>query len=166
MIVLPELFMLFYSVFFLLFALSKHKEVVVKYAKGLSLLGLVLALAAFAQRGELFDGAYRVDLFSQVFKVLVAFGLCLVMFMTEGREDTDKAYLPEFCMFLGLSSLGLMMLVSSVELISIVLSLEISSYSLYVIIPLRKDQKKIQAEASMKYLFFGAVSTGIMLYGM
>jgi NADH-quinone oxidoreductase subunit N len=69
-------------------------------------------------------------------------------------------------MFLGFSALGLMMLVSSVELISIVIALEISSYSLYVIVPLRKGQTKIQLEASMKYLFFGAISTGIMLYGM
>jgi NADH-quinone oxidoreductase subunit N len=59
-----------------------------------------------------------------------------------------------------------MMLTSANELISIVIALEISSYSLYVIVPLRKGQTKIHLEASMKYLFFGAISSGIMLYGM
>lgn len=59
-----------------------------------------------------------------------------------------------------------MMLVSAVELISIVISLEISSFSLYAIVPLRRSQGKMQLEASIKYLFFGAIATGIMLYGM
>ncbi|MDO9586127.1 MAG: NADH-quinone oxidoreductase subunit N, partial [Syntrophales bacterium] len=48
----------------------------------------------------------------------------------------------------------------------IVLALELSSYSLYVIVPLRRAQGQFQIEASMKYLFFGAISTGIMLFGM
>jgi len=82
------------------------------------------------------------------------------------RNEIEDGYLAEYFMFLGFSTLGLMMLVSSVELISIAISLEISSYSLYVIVPLRKSQTKIQLEASMKYLFFGAISSGIMIYGM
>jgi NADH-quinone oxidoreductase subunit N len=127
---------------------------------------LVITFLSVFARGELFSGAYRVDLFSQVFKVLLACGFCLVVFMLGKREETEKAYLAEYFMFLAFSTLGLMMLASSVELISIVISLEISSYSLYVIVPLRKGQTHVQLEASMKYLFFGAISTGIMLYGM
>ena len=78
----------------------------------------------------------------------------------------EGRYLPDYLMFLSFSTLGLMMLASAVELISIVISLEISSFSLYAIVPLRKAQTKLQLEAAVKYLFFGAVSTGIMLFGM
>jgi NADH-quinone oxidoreductase subunit N len=74
--------------------------------------------------------------------------------------------MPEFFMFLGFSTLGLVVLVSSVELISILISLEISSFSLYAIVPLRRTTSTVHLEAAIKYLFFGAVSTGIMLYGM
>ena len=109
---------------------------------------------------------YRVDLFSQIFKALFAYGFVFVIFMFGKRNEIEDGYLAEYFMFLGFSTLGLMMLVSSVELISIAISLEISSYSLYVIVPLRKSQTKIQLEASMKYLFFGAISSGIMIYGM
>jgi len=86
--------------------------------------------------------------------------------MLENEDEIERNFGAEYFMFLGFSTLGLMMLVSSIELISIVISLEISSYSLYVIVPLRKGQTRVQLEASMKYFFFGAISTGIMLYGM
>ena len=116
--------------------------------------------------GALFSGAYQIDLFSQIFKVLLSTGFCYVVFMFGSENEVDSRYLPDYLMFLSFSTLGLMMLASAVELISIVISLEISSFSLYAIVPLRKSQTKLQLEAAVKYLFFGAVSTGIMLFGM
>jgi NADH-quinone oxidoreductase subunit N len=135
-------------------------------AKSLSVLVFALTLLAFFKQGTLFAGAYKIDTFSQLFKVILAYGLCLVLFMLDKKDEIEEKYLSEFIMFLGFSTLGLMMLTSANELISIVIALEISSYSLYVIVPLRKNPVKIQLEASMKYLFFGAISTGVMLYGM
>ena len=166
MILLPELFMLLFSVMFLFMSLGTRRGNIFTCAKLLSFITVFISLVSITRSGELFSGAYKVDLFSQVFKVLLSCGFCLVIFMLNKKEEVEEGYLAEYFMFLGLSVLGLMMLVSSVELISIVISLEISSYSLYVIVPLRKAQTKIQLEASMKYLFFGAISTGIMLYGM
>jgi len=136
------------------------------WAKVLSLVGLVITLVSINGRGSLFYGAYRIDLFSQVFKAVFIYGFVFVIFMLGKKNEIEEGYLAEYFMFLGFSTLGLMMLVSSVELISIAISLEISSYSLYVIVPLRKGQTKVQIEAAMKYLFFGAISSGIMIYGM
>ncbi len=164
MMLLPEIYLLLFSVFFLLLSVGKKKFDIFTAARVLALVGFAVTLACAGSRGELFSAAYRVDFFSQVFKVLLSTGFTLVIFMF-GRED-EVENLPEYFMFLGFSTLGLMILVSSVELISIVIALEISSFSLYAIVPLRKAQTKIQLEASMKYLFFGAISTGIMLYGM
>jgi NADH-quinone oxidoreductase subunit N len=166
MIPLPELYMLLFSVTFLFMSLGKRRGNIFACAKWLSLLAFIISLVSITRSGELFSGAYKVDLFSQVFKVLLSCGFCLVIFMLDKKEEVEEGYLAEYFMFLGFSVLGLMMLVSSVELISIVISLELSSYSLYVIVPLRRIQTKIQLEASMKYLFFGAISTGIMLYGI
>ncbi|MBU2260690.1 MAG: NADH-quinone oxidoreductase subunit N [Proteobacteria bacterium] len=163
MTLLPELYMLLFAVSFLFLSLGKKKAPVFAAAKALALLGFALTLACSGARGELFSGAYRVDFFSQVFKVLLSAGFTLVVFMFEKDEVENLA---EYFMFLGFSTLGLMILVSSVELISIVISLEISSFSLYAVVPLRKAQTKTQLEAAMKYLFFGAIATGIMLYGM
>jgi NADH-quinone oxidoreductase subunit N len=166
MLILPELNIFLFSVLFLFISVSKIKENILTYAKLLSALAFLISLLSITENGELFSGAYRIDLFSQVFKMLIMAGFCLVILMFENKGEIEKEFLPEYFMFLGFSALGLMMLVSSVELISIVLSLEISSYSLYVILPIRNAQTKVQVEASMKYLFFGAVSTGVMLFGM
>ena len=164
MTLLPELYMLLFSIIFLFLSLGKNKIALFTAARGLALLGFAVALACSGARGDLFSGAYQVDFFSQVFKVLLSAGFTLIVFMFEKENEVEN--LPEFFMFLGFSTLGLMILVSSAELISIVISLEISSFSLYAVVPLRKAQTKRQLEAAMKYLFFGAISTGIMLYGM
>jgi NADH-quinone oxidoreductase subunit N len=168
MMLFPELYMLLFSIVFLLISVGKKRapESLFAAARTLILIGLAITFLMSASRGELFSGAYRVDYFSQIFKLLIIAGLCLVVFMFEREDDIEQEYLPEFFMFLGFSTLGLMMLVSAVELISIVVSLEISSFSLYAIVPLRRSQGKNQLEAAMKYLFFGAIATGIMLYGM
>lgn len=166
MTILPELYMLFFSIVFRFMSVGKRKADLFTWAKVLSLVGLVITLVNINASGYMFYGAYRVDLFSQIFKALFAYGFVFVIFMFGKRNEIEDGYLAEYFMFLGFSTLGLMMLVSSVELISIAISLEISSYSLYVIVPLRKSQTKIQLEASMKYLFFGAISSGIMIYGM
>ena len=166
MTILPELYMLFFSIVFLILSVGKRKADMFTWAKVLSLVGLVITLVSINGRGNLFYGAYRVDLFSQVFKAIFIYGFVFVIFMLGKKNEIEEGYLAEYFMFLGFSTLGLMMLVSSVELISIAISLEISSYSLYVIVPLRKGQAKVQLEAAMKYLFFGAISSGIMIYGM
>jgi NADH-quinone oxidoreductase subunit N len=59
----------------------------------------------------------------------------------------------------------MMMLTSSVELLTIYVSLELSSYSLYILVPLRRGDG-IDVEAGIKYLFIGAVSSGFMLFGL
>lgn len=166
MLILPELYLILFSIIFLFISLGKSRQFVIMTAKVMSFIGLIFTILCLAERGELFFGAYRIDLFSQIFKILIASGLALVVWMFSEKDGIEKEYLAEYFMFLSLSSLGLMMLSSSVELISIVISLEISSYSLYVIVPLRRSQDTTQIEASMKYLFFGAISTGIMLYGL
>ena len=164
MTLLPELYMLLFSVFFLFLSVGKKRISLFTTARVLALVGFFVTLTCAGARGDLFAGAYQVDFFSQVFKVLLSAGFTLVVFMFEKENEVEN--LPEFFMFLGFSTLGLMILVSSVELISIVVSLEISSFSLYAVVPLRKAQTRTQIEAAMKYLFFGAISTGIMLYGM
>ncbi len=169
MLFIPELYILSFSIVFLFLSLGKTKGLAHPLAKLLATAGLLItAYSAFGVKtdGLLFYGAYSINYFSQIFKLLIAYGFWFVIFMYNEKDDTEDAYKPEYYMFLSFSILGLMMLVSSVELISIVISLEISSYSLYAIVPLRKSHGKKHLEATAKYLFFGAISTGIMLYGM
>ncbi|MDI6725793.1 MAG: NADH-quinone oxidoreductase subunit N [Smithellaceae bacterium] len=166
MIILPELYILAYCVFLLIFSIGKEKKERANFARLGAAIGLILTALTLGVEGEILGAAYRVDLFSQVFKILILLGLFLVLSTGGNRGDAPREYEAEYFMFLGFSTLGLMMLVSAVEMISLVIALEISSFSLYVVVPLRQAQTRGQMEAAMKYLFFGAMSTGIMLYGM
>jgi NADH-quinone oxidoreductase subunit N len=127
---------------------------------------LAVSFASLNTQGTMFYGAYQIDALSQLFKVVIVTGLFLVFGIGRSLVGIDGKLHPEFNMFIAISALGLMFLSSSVELLTILLSLEISSYALYVVIPFRRGQGRIHVEAGVKYVLFGAVSTGITLYGM
>jgi NADH-quinone oxidoreductase subunit N len=128
-------------------------------------LGFLVTLLCLCQQGDLFFKAYRVDLFSQIFKAALSLGLFLVLMISRNLAHIDERYHAEFYLFLTTCTLGMMMLTSSVELLTIYVSLELSSYSLYILVPLRKGDG-IDVEAGIKYLFIGAVSSGFMLFGL
>ena len=127
---------------------------------------LVVTFASLGTKGSMFFDVYQIDALSQLFKVVIVLGLFLVYFLGNGLTGIKEKLHPEYNMFLAISALGLMFLSSSVELLTILLSLEISSYALYVVIPFRRGQGRIHVEAGIKYILFGAASTGLTLYGM
>jgi len=129
-------------------------------------LTLVITFASLGTKGSMFFDVYKIDALSQLFKVVIVFGLFLVYYLGNGLTGIKEKLHTEYNMFLAVSALGLMFLSSSVELLTILLSLEISSYALYVVIPFRRGQGRIHVEAGIKYILFGAASTGLTLYGM
>ena len=132
----------------------------------LSALGVVTALLTLGARGELFAGTYRVDAFSQAFKFLVALGFFLAVAFGEGVRGVDPENEAEYFLFLAISVLGLTFLASGVELLTIYIALELSSYALYILVPLRRSEHAWQVEAGIKYVLFGAVASGVSLFGM
>lgn len=132
----------------------------------LSLGAVASAVWAFGARGELFSGTYRVDAFSQAFKVLIALGFFLAVAFGEGLRGVESEHETDYFLFLSLSVLGLTLLVSGVELLTLYIALELSSYSLYILVPLRRAGMRSQAEAGVKYVLFGAVASGVSLFGM
>lgn len=133
-----------------------------------AMLFLAVTAVSLGVSGDLFQNVYRVDLYSQLFKLFIALGLAAVTMFGGSLKDIRADVRPEYFLFLLLGSLGLTMLVSSVELITLLVALELSSYSLYLLVPLRREQPgiRIQMEAAAKYAMFGVAATGIMLFGM
>jgi NADH-quinone oxidoreductase subunit N len=132
-----------------------------------SLFSLAAAVAAFGREGTLFFDTYRVDAFSQLFKVIIILGLFLVLCVGPGLRGVESRLHGEQYLFLTVGALGLVLLSSSHELLTIVMSLEIAAFALYVIIPFRRsNMHREHMEAAIKYFLFGAVATGVMLYGM
>lgn len=135
----------------------------------LAFLGLGVSVAGMGLAGNAFAGAYHVDRFSQFFKVLLAAGLLMVVRLCRNiEEQTDgieHKWVPECFLLLTLSTVAMMAMVSAVHLIGIYLSLEVSSYSLYVLVSLRRERSEPLASA-LRYFLIGAGSSALMLLGM
>jgi proton-translocating NADH-quinone oxidoreductase chain N len=123
-----------------------------------------LALYNFNASGVIFSGTYRLDKLSQFFKVLITMGFTLAVLNASRQPTLDEEKRADYFLLMGLSVLGLMILASAVEMITIYLSMELSSYSLYALVALRGKQRRA-AEAAIKYIFFGAAATALALYG-
>jgi NADH-quinone oxidoreductase subunit N len=132
----------------------------------LSGIGLLVALGSLFVEGELFFQAYRVDLFSQIFKVFLSLGMFLVVTICSRLESVEDRHHPEFYLFLTTCTIGMMLLVSAVELITLYVALELSSYSLYILVPMRRGGGEKGSEAGVKYFFMGALASAVMLFGM
>ena len=166
---LPELTLLGAGLIIFMVSLGKtNADTTRNVAIGLGAAVFVATLLSFSQTGKLFFDAYQVDLYSQVFKTLIAGAMLIVLLLGKDLKGIDNSVRPEYYLFLFISVLGLMMLVSSVELLSIFVALELSSFAVYIMVPMRDDQgnQRFQMEAGIKYLLFGVTATGFMLFGM
>jgi len=130
----------------------------------LSLLCIAACCAAIGADGWLFYGTYRVDLFSQIFKLLLAIAFFLICLISNPLNGIEERHHPEYYLLLSTATLGMMLLVSAGELLTLYISLELASYSLYVLVPMRKDEG-VNIEAAIKYLLIGAASSALLLFG-
>jgi len=128
-------------------------------------LGFMVSIVGFNLHGTMLWDVYKVDMMSQFFKIAIAFGFFVTSINAARQPTLAEGKRADYYMMLGFSTLGLMVLASSVELITIYLALELASYSLYATIPLRAKNKGA-AEAGVKYILFGAVATALALYGL
>jgi NADH-quinone oxidoreductase subunit N len=77
----------------------------------------------------------------------------------------NKIYTYEFGLLILLSTIGMMLLISSNDLIMLYLSIELISLSLYILTGINKDNQH-STEAGLKYFLLGALSSGLILFGM
>ncbi|MFP4159073.1 MAG: NADH-quinone oxidoreductase subunit N [Desulfobacterales bacterium] len=162
---IPELYTLAAAgVFFILCLTGPDPRRDYAAALALSAAGLVLTVLAVGFEGVIFADVYRIDLYSQVFKVLVYSGFFLAVCLCHDLSGVDEGRHGEFYLLLALSTLAMMLLVSSVHLLTIYIALELSSYSLYVLVYLRRGYEK-GVESALKYFLTGAASSAVMLFG-
>ncbi len=137
------------------------------------MLGILCALGAtLASIGTLampgqpfFPGIYAVDAFSQLLKAGLGFGLLLTLLASERLDTVRPSARVELVTFFSVSTLGMMMLVSATELLTLYVAFELSAYSMYIAVALHRAQRR-GSEAAAKYIVFGAASSAVTLYGM
>lgn len=133
-----------------------------------SFAAIAAAAACLGQQGTLFFGAYSVDLFSQGLKLVFAGGFTLILLLSGELADIRQEVKPEYYLFLTISVCGLTMLVSCVDIITLVVALELSAFPLYLLVPMRRERKgqRTQMESAIKYIMFGVAANGVMFFGM
>jgi NADH-quinone oxidoreductase subunit N len=131
----------------------------------LALLVVGVLVTLFQQdRTVTFGGQFIVDQFSHFMKWLVVLGSALAIAMSIGfneREGMNKFEYPVLILF---ATLGMFMMISANDLISLYIGLELQSLSLYVLAAFRRDSLR-SSEAGLKYFVLGALSSGMLLYG-
>ena len=165
----PEIVLIFGILALFFIALGTGRDrLAATVATVTGLAALAGTAATLGLRGDLFYHAYHIDLFSQLFKLFILLGLTVVALFGRRLKDIRDDIRPEYFLFLLIAGLGLVMLVSCIELISLFISLELSSFAVYLLIPLRRERAglRMQMESAAKYVIFGVIATGIMLFGM
>jgi NADH-quinone oxidoreductase subunit N len=125
----------------------------------------VVELGARSHHASMVGGAYVVDDFSLVFKGLfLAVGYVVILMSTNYVEEGDY-YQGEFYFLILCSLLGMVVMGSSRDLISIFVALETLSLPAYMLAGWRKRDLKSN-EAALKYYLLGVLASAVMLYGM
>ncbi len=133
----------------------------------LSLVGIILSGATIplVGYGVLFGGTFFVDKFSVLFKLIFLGAAFFGISSSSGlirKLDRDHA---EYFGMIMMSTVGMMFLVSTGELITLYVSLELTTIPLFVLAAFQKSKLK-STESGLKYLILGAVSSAILLYGI
>ena len=112
----------------------------------------------------LFNNMLAVDNFALFFKLLFLGIAALVVLASVDYVPKFARFKGEFFALVLMSTLGMMLMAATAELISIYVALELTGISLYSLVGFRKDSES--SEASLKYLLLGAVASAVLLYGM
>lgn len=134
-----------------------------------SLLGLIISLWMLVfvpiTGALLFSGMIAGDGFAIFFKLLSLLIIAVVILMSIEYKQLPLKYVGEYYAMLLFITVGLMLMASSTNLIMIYLAIEFVSLTSYILVGfLKRDIKS--SEAALKYFLFGALCSGIMLYGM
>jgi NADH-quinone oxidoreductase subunit N len=142
-----------------------------KFTGWVAFIGVMMALFfVVKQTGiseEIFSGMIAVDPFAVFFKSLTAIcALIIVLFSIYSIEvQTTVKRMMEYYALLVSMTLGMFLMAGATNLLMMVLAMELTSLSSYILAGYTKEASD-SSEASMKYIVYGAVSSGVMLYGV
>ena len=167
-LVLPEIFISL-SIMFLL-VLGVFKKNSSKIIFNISLLALLItAIITFNETSNidrviLFNNSVVIDYMSSLMKIITLLGAFLVLVISPTYLKTFMIYKIEYPVLILSSVLGMMVMISSNDLIVFYMGLELQSLALYVLATFNRDQVK-SSEAGLKYFVLSALSSGLLLYG-
>ena len=167
-LVLPEIFISLSIMFLLILGVFiKNSSKLIFNASVLIL--LITAVITFNEtfivnRITLFNDSVVIDYMASLMKIITLLGAFLVLVISSNYLKTFKIYKIEYPILILSSVLGMMVMISSNDLIVFYMGLELQSLALYVLATFNRDQLK-SSEAGLKYFILSALSSGLLLYG-
>ena len=167
-LILPEIFISL-SIMFLLI-LGVYKKEGTKLTFNISLLVLLItAIITFNEtfaisRTTLFNDSVVIDYMASLMKIITLLGAFLALIISSSYLKTFKIFKIEYPILILSSVLGMMVMISSNDLMVFYMGLELQSLALYVLATFNRDQLK-SSEAGLKYFVLSALSSGLLLYG-
>ena len=136
---------------------------------GFVLLAAFVPIVTLAVVGDdvrsLFDGRYVVDEFALILKALFLLTAYVVVLISQTELEEGGYYQGEYYVLLLCSVLGMVMMASSRDLVSVFIALELLSIPAYMLAAWRKRDRKSN-EAGVKYYLLGVFASAVLLYGM
>ena len=166
---LPELFLtaaLFGMLMFGVFRGQDRVDLVVGGTIAALLGTLVLTIVVpVPEGGSAFAGLFVADGVARFSKVLILGAATLVLWMTGPKLAGHGLLKFEYPILMGFAVLGMMLMVSASDMLSLYLGLELQSLALYVLAAFNRNDSRA-SEAGLKYFILGALSSGVLLYGI
>ncbi|MGB8601943.1 MAG: NADH-quinone oxidoreductase subunit NuoN, partial [Rhizomicrobium sp.] len=122
-------------------------------------------LVAFTPDAHAFHGSFLVDGFARFAQVLVAGAALVCIVLADRFFAAAKQSRFELSVLIGLAALGMMVMIAAGDFLILYLGLELQSLALYVLAAFERGNRR-STEAGLKYFVLGALSSGLMLYGI
>ena len=167
-LVLPEIFISLSIMFLLVLGVFKKDSSRLIFNTSLLVLFITVIITLnetySVNRITLFNEGVVIDHMSSLMKIITLIGAFLVLSISSSYLKTFKIFKIEYPILILCSVLGMMVMISSNDLIVFYMGLELQSLALYVLATFNRDQLK-SSEAGLKYFVLSALSSGLLLYG-
>ena len=168
LVALPEIWLAVAAMALLMFGVFRREESTdLVNAASVVALAVTGALVMVGTEGReyAFHGAFVVDGFARLMKFLVLIGSAAAVALSVHFMKAERIERFEYPVLILLATLGMLMMVSANDMISLYVGLEMQSLALYVVAAIDRDSTR-SSEAGLKYFVLGALSSGMLLYGM
>jgi len=165
--ILPEIFISLGIMFLLMLGVFKKNSSGIVYTLSVVVLLITLGLIInFPSDQEiyLFNNSYKIDQLSTFMKIITIISGIFVLISSYKYTKIEKIFKIEYSILILCSILGMLVMISSYDLIVFYIGLELQSLSLYVLAAFNTNQTK-SSEAGLKYFILSALSSGLLLYG-
>ncbi len=167
--IVPELFLVIFNLSFLSVMLFVKSNKILSHGNNLSAIALVITATLVylnpVDPDPLINGFYTSNEFTAFFKMLILSLSAVIVYLSDTYLRKNNLLKYEFPILINFSVFGMMIVISSNDLMTLYLGIEIQSLSLYIIAAYRRDNLK-STEAGLKYFILGALSSGLLLYGV